>query len=220
MCKLSEITGKNVILLWEARSLGRLSRAFCDESGKRVLRYETDEGYAFSPLDVFSAQEDAIVLDKQSPCPEGEPCPLGLTVYSVTGKLLGAIDDLELKGEKITALKIGEETLDPSKLASRSDKLAILNDVKMRLVKREKAQEQTSPVPTLSGVSLPQKVRREEVARGRNGSYDFLLGKRLARSVTAASGEIIAPEGGEITREVIDLAEREGRLVQLALHSK
>lgn len=222
MCKLSDIIGKSVVSLWNAAPLGKLNGAFCDEMTKKLLRYETERGSSFSPADIISVGDDAIIIGDPSAPNDGVPCPVGLTVYSVSGRLMGVLSDLELKGDKITALVIGGENVEPGKLVARSETVAVVNDVKMRLVKKEKLPETTTATSDSTAL-LPVKARRESgipSSKSGSGSYDFLLGKCLSRTVTKRGGEIIAEEGCEITRELIERAEKEGRLVQLALHAQ
>ena len=222
MCKLGEIIGKNVISLWTAENLGRLKNAVCDDKLKKVLGFETENGAFFTPDALLFVGSDALTVENSSDTIDnGSPFPINVLVYSVSGKLLGAVTDLEFKGDKIIAVCVGEESFDGNKILARSNEIIVINDTQKRIVKKS---EKATPLPQeqvkQEGVTLPQKIKKEDVSYEKRTSYDFLLGKRMTRTLSSASGETLAYLGDEITEEIIANAEKEGKLVQLALHSK
>ena len=221
MCKLSEIIGKNALSLWDASSLGKIKNAICDDGLKKITALETENGNFFPISEVIAFGPDTIVVGSYSSVlPEGLPFPINTLVYTVSGTLWGAVYDLEFKGDKIVSVLVPDNKFDGNKIVSRSDELIIVNDGNKRIIKKEgRPEEKTAPPPENQGVSLPQKLR-DGVSPTKFGSYDFLIGKRVTKTIYSNDGKLVISENSVISEETIALASEHEKLVQLALYSK
>lgn len=208
MYNVSDIIGKPLIDLASARLYGTVADIYFDDKclkGTFLKLFTEDDEIKFFPMSKISFGADALITMGGEPLDTvtALKCPINCPVFNQDGKLLGKVTDLTLDGVKTVSVLLGETTMEIGKLLSAGNVL-IFNDsgkpVRARATKRAPAKK-----------ALPQ--------RRFAPSYDFLLGKRLQRTITASDGKIIAHAGERITGDTIDLAKTEGKLVILALNS-
>lgn len=149
MYNLSEIIGKQVIGLFEAKCAGTVSNVLTDKSMTRIKYLEVftdDEDDAekkyFAP-DCIAAVGDAVVLKNlgklsarlSNPC-NYPPSPLSLSAFNPYGKLLGKITEVTLDGFSVKEIIAGDRTFTPESVLSCSGELVIFNDTdeKIKLV--------------------------------------------------------------------------------------
>lgn len=175
------------------------------------------------------------------------PCPINRTAYAHDGELLGRILDVELDKDKVCGIVTEKGTFSPDKVVSFSDGLLVLNtsDKPLKIPKPRKnppaadsravtvhknaaaqteqpaanAAQTEEQVSAQNSVPVPSLIPQEDTTVTRSPlNYPFLLGKPVHAAI-ADSGRILIPAGTVVTQEVIDLAKRHGKLVQLALRA-
>lgn len=173
--------------------------------------------------------------------------PINCDAYSQDGKFLGVIKDVILEGASIKAFSAnGEEFFYP--IISASERAVIFNDtgkpfivktkitapddrtVKLALNKAEKPDEKKSEALTEDKINLqpsveiPSKPDFTTVIHSPQSApvtkYEFLLGKRADKDIFTNNGELIVGINEIITSDVIRFAKGEGKLIQLAMHSR
>lgn len=149
MYKLSEIVGKNVVSLYEAKNTGTLVNVLFDKNLTKIKYFEVfsdeDEDISrkfFSPDVVGAMENDAVVIkncgkmmSRFSIPPVFVPGPVNAAVYNPSGVALGRVTDVTLDGFSVTEINVGELSFAPSDVLSKSDEILIINDTgeKIRL---------------------------------------------------------------------------------------
>lgn len=215
MYKISDLLGKPLLSLCEAKFLGTIANIYFDAKtlkGTFIKLYSEDDDAAFLPLSkLCNINNDAAVVkttDGIVDCVEGLENPINSPAFNQDGKSLGIISDVIVDGGKIISFVIGDGEIGANTLVS-AGKVLIFNDtgkpIKLRPpVKRDTVQKKEVEFPTKSAYAP---------------SYDFLLGKKLQRTIVAMDGKVIAREGENVTGDIIRDAKKEGKLVILALNS-
>ncbi len=217
MYKVSELLGKPLLSLSEAKILGTVANILFDEKmlkGVWVVLYDNDDETRYLPLmKLVNFESDAVVV-KNADGLEIEPKiglenPINSPVFNQDGKLLGGLRDIVMEGIKVTAFVLDDITVSSDKLLSAGSVL-VFND-SGRSIKLTRPQK-----------SAPEKEEKDEALTKKAAfapSYDFLLGKKTQRNIFASDGKLIVHEGESITYSIIDTAKREGKLVILALNA-
>ncbi len=208
MYNVSDLLGKPLIDLASANLLGTVANLYFDEKclkGTLIKLFTEDEEIKFFPLSKVNISGDAAVTmgGELLDTPVGLKSPVNSYVFNQNGKLLGKVTDIIMDGLKTVEFVLDSGNIEAGKLLSAGNVL-IVNDgakpIRLKTTKRPRAQK---PLP-------PKRFAP---------SYDFLLGKKLQRTITASDGKIIAHAGEKITGDTISLAKTEGKLVILALNS-
>ena len=220
MYKVSELLGKPLLSLSEAEFLGTIGNIYFDDKmtkGTFLMLYTLEEDVRFLPITkLINIDNDAAVVKNSEGITleeNGIVNPINSHAFNQDGKSLGIIKDVIMDGIKVVSFIIGEEAVTASNLISAGS-LLIFNDsgkpIKLKPTpKREKIKEET---PLKREIQFPVKTAFAP-------SYDFLLGKKLQRTIVAMDGKVIAREGENVTGEIIRDAKKEGKLVILALNA-
>ncbi len=217
MYKVSDLLGKPILALSEAQILGTISNICFDEKmakGTFVMLYNKDDDLRFLPLSkLMNFDSDAVVVknaDGLAENADGLVNPINSYAFDQNGRSLGAISDIIMDGTKVDSFAVGEKTFPASDLISAGSVLVFAcgeKPIKLRPV----------------SVKKERGVRKQEIRlpkrTGFAPSYDFLLGKKLQRTILALDGKIIAREGEKVTDSIIETAKHEGKLVILALNA-
>lgn len=213
MYRVSDLLGKPLLDISEAKFLGTICNIRFDDKmskGLFVKLYTDDEETKYFPLNklVNITGDAATVKSDEGLCDEAEgtTCPINSYAFDQDGKLLGKVTDIIMDGAKLTAFLLGESSINANKLLAAGNVLVFNNSGKVIKLKQAK-----KPLPPPKPV-LPIKTAFAP-------SYDFLLGKKLQRTIMAVDGKVIAKEGENITGDIISEAKREGKLVILALNA-
>lgn len=219
MYKVSELLGKPLLSLSEAEFLGTIGNIYFDDKmskGTFLMLYTADEEICFLPITkLINIDNDAAVVRNAEGLSEeatGIINPINSHAFNQDGKSMGIIKDVILDGVKVVSFIIGEETVNAVNLISAGS-LLIFNDsgkpIKLKpATKREKIKEES----VKKEVEFPVKTAFAP-------SYDFLIGKKLQRTILAMDGKVIAKEGENVTVDIIRDAKKEGKLVILALNA-
>lgn len=216
MYKVSDLLGKPLLSLCEAKFLGTIANIYFDakmSKGTFLKLYTLEDEIAFLPLiKLMNIQNDAAVVKNEDGITEngeGLVNPINSLAFNQDGKSLGVVNDIIMDGSKVMAFVIDGKETGAVNLISAGN-LLVFNDtgkpVKLKpTVRRE--QEKTK-----KEIEFPAKTAYAP-------SYDFLLGKKLQRTIVAMDGKVIAREGENVTGDIIRDAKKEGKLVILALNS-
>ncbi len=230
MFQLALLTGKPVIDLYHARTIGTVSSIGFDKRLRRAktLIVKTPDGFSSLPLfRVLRFGEDAVTVkcgELFTPS-ESAPSLLSCPCFSTDGKLLGSITDIHV-GEHREVLSIflnGEQTeLDilscsevviaqsetaPIRLSApkhRSAKTMIFEEHPIE-ADGEKAKES----PSLSPFKPPKLL---------SGS-SLLLGRQVLKDVHDREGHVIIRANTLITQSTIEAARKADALFDLIYHS-
>lgn len=224
MYNVSELLGKPLLSISDALLLGTISNIYFDpklQRGTLVMLYTADDERQFFPLGKISTTAgDAattLVSDELTAEASGVPSPINSYAFDCEGKCLGIIRDIIMDGCKVVSFIAGEHTLYADKLISIGSVLIFnTGDKPVRLKAKREGSKQKPPSAEeireeSKDVALPQHVGAP--------SYEFLLGKKLQRTIVGSQGNVIASEGENVTDELIDKAKKEGKLVILALNA-
>ena len=244
-----DVVKKRVISTYEATVLGKVDNILVDKAISRVRFFvvkRDDNSNLYFPFSAISSMNnDAIMLknlnlafERSDVAPPFYFAPIGVEVYSFSGKLLGKVDNVSFERGKVTHFTVGSVTFNPSKIVSISEDVIIVNDSdkKIRLyspVKKVSKPKATSDSQVLDSVEKENVLEPTVPAKGnvlpsssptfekdKTSGYAFLLGREAIKELMSASGEVIVKEGSVIDEETLLLAHKHDRLVQLALYSK
>lgn len=244
MYKISELIGKQAITLLDASRQGIVLGVCFDKAIKKLkgffLLSEDDENIFFVEYKYFSSFfGDAVVIRSDLDlCPESEAkgisSPMNLPAYNQGGNFLGYIRDINMQENNVISFVTEKQEIPAGTLLSYSQSLIIFNDTESpikirRPVKKPKeiaeevevVEEKPLPPPTRAVAPLKVTSERQEQTKtsGEMSRYNFLLGKRLKRSIYSNDGRLIARENELVTERIIRHAKENGKLVAIALHS-
>ncbi len=216
MYKVSDLLGKPLLALSEAQILGTIANICFDDKmnkGTFVMFYTGEEEPRYLPLSkLLNFESDAAVVkcaDGIVQSVDGLLNPINSYAFSQNGKSLGIVNDIVMDGTKVDAFIVDGRTLSSSDLISAGKLLVFCDGEKPIKLK----------LPTKKAEAEPKKEIRTPRKVGFAPSYDFLLGKKLQRTILSVDGKIIAREGDNVTGSIIENAKREGKLVILALNA-
>ena len=246
MVKASELAGKQLISLLDARAVGYILRLGFSDRLKTVKAAEIasdDDDFperAFVPLRYLKYDGDVAVIKSAamlslSPPVEFVPFPIGAQCFNFRGENLGTLRDIELEGSTVVKLICEKGEFTQKELLSRSDGILVFNDSgkPIRITRKrvpkvgEKQARRTaqilpahSPAPesVVQTPTSPQSVTVTRTPGEPVKDYSFLLGKPVRQPVTSG-GKVIIPAGALVSEETIETARKHGKLVQLALHA-
>ncbi len=216
MYKVSDLLGKPLLALSEAQILGTIANICFDDKmnkGTFVMFYTDEEEPRYLPLSkLLNFESDAAVVkcaDGIVQSVDGLLNPINSYAFSQNGKSLGIVNDIVMDGTKVDSFIVDGRTLSSSDLISAGKLLVFCDGEKPIKLKS----------PTKKAEAEPKKEIRTPRKAGFAPSYDFLLGKKLQRTILSVDGKIIAREGDNVTGSIIENAKREGKLVILALNA-
>ncbi|MBR2970274.1 MAG: hypothetical protein IKC48_00540 [Clostridia bacterium] len=224
MYNVSDLLGKPLLSISDALLLGTISNIYFDpklQRGTFVMLYTAEDERRFFPLSKISATSgDAattLVADELTVEGSGVPSPINCYAFDHSGSCLGIIKDVVMDGCKVVSFIAGEHTLCADKLISIGSVLVFNSgDKPVRLKPKKESTKQKQPIAEENreenkDIPLPQRVGAP--------SYEFLLGKKLQRTIVGSQGNVIGAKGEDVTDELIDKAKKEGKLVILALNA-
>lgn len=221
MYKVSELLGKPLLSLCEAEFLGTIGNIYFDDKmtkGTYLMLFTEEDEIRYLPIiKLISIDNEAAVVKTSEGLIEqadGLKNPINSAAFNQDGKSLGIIKDIIMDGVKVVSFNIGDETVGASNLISAGS-LLIFNDSgkPIKLKPTPKCKKVAEATPAIKReIEFPVKTAFAP-------SYDFLLGKKLQRTILAMDGKIIAREGENVTGDIILNAKKEGKLVILALNA-
>lgn len=246
MIKVSDLLGKPLISLADAKSVGYVSNVWFDSKLRTVKTAEiTDDDddvceRKYVPFRFMQCDGDAAVIKSltavlnENAATAVLPSPINRFCYNQSGKEMGHVRDVVLDGTQVTQILTEKATFTPKELLSSGNNLCIFNDTGLP-VKLPKPQSVAPrmPVPTAKHARMPVQLHNaapvqtpvtpQNVTVTRTPgepikNYGFLLGKPV-HSPVVKGGKVLVAAGAVVTDAVIELCRKENKLVQLALRA-
>ena len=226
--QLSTLIGKQ-ILSPAGEVLGYVKGAYLSKDFLKLsalVCIDGDEEEFYLPARAILAAEDAVIAGKgRLENPTGAPCPVGQTAYTEKGEYLGLITDF-LYGEEgvkpvLIATKEGVRTPLPVDLITVSDTVMLRDaksakPVRVRPIKKPAAKASENA----SAEELPPEMKKpSEAGQVINFNRWNLIGRTVKKTVYDPLGAVIVFAGEKITPEVLNLARRSNRLLQLTVNT-
>lgn len=218
MYKASDLLGKPLLSLSEAELLGTIGNIYFDDKmqkGTSILIYTNDDEVRYLPLNkLINIDNDAAVVkssDGLTEYVEGVRSPINSYAFNQDGKAKGQIKDVIMDGVKVVSFTLSDSSIEATSLMSAGS-ILIFNDSGKPVKLKSAAKKAFKKLSEKKEVELPPKTAFAP-------SYDFLLGKKLQRTIVSGGGKIIAREGDNVTDDIIEDAKKEGKLVILALNA-
>ena len=229
--QLSSLIGKQ-ILSPAGELLGYVKGAYL---GKDFLKLSAlvcidgDEEEFYLPARAILAAEDAVIAGKgRLEKPVGAPCPVGQTAYTEKGEYLGLITDFLYGEEGVTpvliATKEGVRTPLPVDLITVGDTVMLRDaksakPVRVRPTKKPAAKASEKTPEKAPAEEAPSEAKKpSEAGQVINFNRWNLIGRTVKKTVYDSLGMPIVLAGEKITPEVLNLARRNGRLLQLTVN--
>ncbi len=245
MIKLSELIGKPLLELSKA-AVFTVGNVFFDYKKNaavalEVICGEDDCEYKYLGFADIYKIGDAVTIKNSSVFRnerknEYAPSPLNKLAYTQDGIVLGTIKDVVLDNEIVKSYLTDDKELLYPVISVSSDAIIFndsgktLNLGKPRIIKKDnrtvKIIKETPLVeaPREEQVKIPATPDYTTVIHSPLAApvtkYDFLLGKRADKDIFSNYGKLIVGTNELITNEIILAAKNEGKLVQLAMHSR
>ncbi len=220
--------GENIGYVLAAQPSRDLKKISC------LLCADGDEDEFYLPVKNVLSYGDALIANRsRTSVSSGIPCPIGNAVYSHTGGYLGTLGEL-LIGDGAAPLFIvhdnGAKLTFPYSRVSLGDALIVYPEGCKKPVpakttppaktKKEKPAQKQKRAESVAETPAPQPPvpspqKSAEDALGRVN----LLGRKLKKSVYDENGYPIAKAGERITGEIVSLARRSNRLLQLTVNT-
>lgn len=235
MKKISQLISSRVISLFESDEVGIVYNLIFDYKTKKckyvcVLNEENNIMYSLKYQDVINFGKDCVYIKNTSTtepvdnlAPKLNPLatPLNKKVFTIEGEYLGDCRDIEIDDNgNIINLVLENKKIEKSQIANIGS-VIITSDkhIKMSKFKPEtKIQSDENPkkVAILSSiVPAPTPTPSNKLITDSR----FLMGRKILQDILAPNGEIIAKNGGTITKEILHKAGSYGKLLEVARFS-
>lgn len=225
--KLSDIIGKQVFDIYDAKFLGTIHDANFDEKYNKVMGFyffdqEENEFYIkrqniYSLSDLVTIKNSTkissnFVLDKPL-------SPLGKIMVGVDGKDYGNLNDIELdENYNIVKFISTKDQLLPSEIMFISSSIVVGENVKMQSFrpKQPKNQEILNNL-TVSVMKMEDDIdnKLKLMPSKITVNSDVLLGKKLSKDIIGKNNELILKQNQLITPKQVVIAKQHDKLNEL-----
>ncbi len=231
MFKVSQFISLPVINIFKSRIEGYVENV-CFDNSQKSLTYikifdETNDTYKLVKFSDIFTFKDAIFIKNSSKITLYENLdnlqadltnPLTSTAYSLSGALIGKVDEIEvLKNGHIESISVGEKSFTPSQIVGLGDQITTVSLDKKTSLSRFAPQRKkisnlaSTPEPVVKIMSTPLP---------NENNYQFLLNRKIMKDIKAPNGEIIARQNSVINSSTITKLKYYGKLKELMLNSK
>lgn len=212
--------GEHIGYVLAARPARDLKKVSC------LVCADEEEEEFFLPVKNVLSYGDALIAQRtRTTAPTGLPCPIGSAVYSSEGERIGTLGELLIESGSDPLFIVHEEGVKFTYPYSRvvlGDSLIVYDEgcKKPSAAKKpaHKAEKKPQKKPAPAAKAEPAKAatapNNEEALNRLN-----LLGRRLKKSVYDENGYPIAMAGERITKNIVSLARRSNRLLQLTVNT-
>jgi hypothetical protein len=218
--KLSQLYGKPLLSLYSASTEGVITGVLFSSNLRRAYAVKIDVSKKgdvpnkYCPLNKVHSFSDFAVTVKNSSCltAAAPDCieALGVSVVDTNGNDLGKIAEIETQKTVVSKIITPKVAFSPAQLVAFNE-FAVVNLTGKKINFAPvfpRMPRSTQPVATVNvGVPAPLGEKRS--------TYSFLEGKAL--SIGFILGSKVLKKGEIITKENIAAAEKEGKLISLAL---
>ena len=226
--KLSEIIGKRVFVIYDAKFLGTVHDVAFDEKYKKVLGFyffDQDENeYYLKTQNIFGIK-DYITIKNSSKITSNflldKPLsPLGKQVVDINGQDYDILNDVEIDQNFMVQTFITKnQKFSSSKIMHISHSIIVAENAKMQNFKPKKPKQNEEMLNNLT-VSI---MKMEDVKSSPitlmppkiTVNSDILLGKRLAKDILGKNNELILKQNQIITPKQVIIAKQHEKLNEL-----
>lgn len=217
--------GEHIGYVLAARPSRDLKKVSC-----LVCADENEEEFFLPVKNVLSFGDALIAQHTHAAAPSGIPCPISSAVYSSEGERIGTLGEL-LIGEDADPLFIVHEdgakfTYPLSRVALGDSIIVYAEGCKKPAAVKKPARKPAEKKPQKQKTVAPPHKKETETgtAASTANAEDALnrlnlLGRRLKKSVYDENGYPIALAGERITKNIVSLARRSNRLLQLTVNT-
>ena len=244
MLYLSEIISKPILNIYSGKIEGIICNAIMDKNLKKITKFklfdEDDEEYYLETQKIYNMGKNMCVIKNSEPLnllitqPFTENNPINKKVFSTTGEEIGKIIDVELNEKyEIVSLKTEKTSIKPKNILNISENLIInLENRKITLgslkpkMPQQKPKNLVSILPKIEEYIAPQIVKKEPYKINSNpmpaklsSNVQFLLGRKVSRTIYGINNEIIIKKDTLITSKNLENAKKHSKLAELTLYS-
>lgn len=236
MKKISQLISTSVISLFESNEIGIVYNLIFDYKTKKckyicILNEENNMMYTLKYQDVVSFGNDCVCIknigtiepvDNLAPKLNPLASPLNKKVFTVDGDYLGDCRDIEIDDNgNILNLILENKKIEKSQIANIGS-VIIASESYIKIskfrpdVKIKKVTNEESPkVTILSTPPIPSTTNPSKLITDSR----FLIGRKILQDIFAQNGEVIARNGGTITKAILTKASSYGKLLEVARFS-
>ncbi len=205
-----------------ARDLSKLTALSCADS--------EDEEFCLPTRAIRSTQDAIIATPLRMYAPKGIPAPIGKSVYSPSGELLGAVCDLILDEQSsLLVHKDGKKQVYPIAHVVAGKKITIYpsaqhsplakpSSTKKHLKKATRVAVREPQPPTVSDATEKPDITNTPPIVTPLHRLD-LLGRTVKKSVFTTDGTLLIAAGERVTNQLLAKARRHNRLLQLTVNT-
>ncbi len=208
---------------------------------------EDDDEFLIDAKKIYSIGESAIVIKNSSAmvstinqCNSNENSPINLEAYSLTGDYLGQVCDAELSSNlKLNFLITKTHRVRQDQIVNVGDNIIVnLEDKKVRISDFKPHVKIASTLPEEKVYIMAPKIEVEKdtqttISNQTNfkinslpfpqrimGNSNFLLGRKMFKTIYGLNNEIIIKKEFIINEKTINSAKRHGKLMELTVYSR
>lgn len=239
MIKISDLLGKPLISLFDAKAVGFISNVWFDSklvAAKTAEITSDDDEFperSYTQIRYMECDGDAAVIKSLAGVTSLNSSvatvssPINRRAFNQNGKDLGTVRDVILENNRTQKIICEKAEFTPKELLSLGDNLCIFNDTGKPIklarpkVPRPTPKAAETEVNIFSAVQTPRMPQSVTVTKTPGvpvKDYSFLMGKPV-RTPVLSGGKILIPAGKIVDEQTIELARRENKLVQLALRA-
>lgn len=248
MKSLSEIISKQVLNLFSGKIEGTIKDVCFDDKYKKVTSLsmfdEQEEEFYILSNKIYSIGDKIVIKNNEgliSTINQAHTTinnPVHLQVYSISGQSFGAINDIEFDDKLfVVNFKTPNLSFKPQQIVNvassviinQTDKKVKLSDFRPRKISSlisEPTQQEIVKImnPETDDWDSKQQNNNYKINASPSpqkiiGNSNFLLGRKVIRSIYSVNNNLLIKKESLITEKVLDIAKRNGKLAELTIYS-
>lgn len=246
MIKLSEIISKQILNIYSGKIEGVISDAFFDNNLKKVVKLKLfdndEEEYILDANKIYSVGQNMCVIKNSEPLnlyfnstPQSNS-PINKYVFSTQGEKIGRIIDVELDDKfEVKSLITKDKTILPKNILNIAENIIVnlenkkikLSSLKPKISNKKQNNNVVSILPKIEKTEIEQSQKKETFKINSNpiptkvsGNSQFLIGRKVLKTIYGLNNEIIAKKDTIVTSKSIENAKRHSKIIELTLFSK
>ncbi len=226
--KLSEIIGKQVFVIYDAKFLGTVHDVAFDDKYKKVLGFyffDQDENEYYLKTQNIFGLNDYITIKNASKITNNflldKPLsPLGKQVVGINGQDYDFLSDIEIDDNYMVKFFItNKQKFSMDKIMHISHSIIVAENAKMQNFKPKKSKQNEELLNNLTvSIMKMEDVKSPQVSLMPpkiTVNSDILLGKRLTKDIVGKNNELILKQNQTITPKQVMIAKQHEKLNEL-----
>ena len=229
--KLSEIIGKQVFDIYNAKNVGTIHDACFDDKYKKILGFyffDQDENEFFLKNSNIYAIGDYITIKNSDKISsdfslDNPLSPLGKNVIDIDGKDYGLLCDIEFNEKyEVTAFLTNSKQFSLSEILNLLTNVVVCDNKQVKLQKYKPKNKNTTHVNldnlTVSMMRIESEEQVQELKlmpKKLTVNSDVLLGKKLTKDIMGKNNELILKQNQTITAKQLVVAKQHDKLNEL-----